>query len=286
MDCCKAACFLHGLYILHCIENFPCLQWSVKQLCICFEGNGVGERKRKFVHHSLVFFNHCLHACQPACVCVFLFFWSNHVWCLRPSDPCCLFRKHETGLELNQPFVWPHKTSLPAWQSTEHRLSPIEKLRVSEAGSRCCWRGEVAGFSCIADFWQTINQIAKTAKRKGDYLKGNSKRNSLNTLLAFSFQTSTETLLEKRRRKKLKAVNRKQGTWSWEVQMRFTTAITWCGFPLDAFAFGCTAGQDHTITEELLQQDTMLLWGLFYHALHHEYQWTSAPGQPGQLHSG
>lgn len=103
------------------------IQWSVKQLCICFKGNGVGERKRKFVHHSLVFFNHCLHACQPACVCVFFFFWSNHVWCLRPNDPCCLFRKHETGLELNQPFVWPYKTSLPAWQSTEHRLSPIDK---------------------------------------------------------------------------------------------------------------------------------------------------------------
>lgn len=127
VDCCKAACFLHGLYMLHCIESFPCFQWSVKQLCICFKGNGVGERKRKFVHHSLVFFNHCLHACQPACVCVFFFFWSNHVWCLRPNDPCCLFRKHETGLELNQPFVWPYKTSLPAWQSTEHRLSPIDK---------------------------------------------------------------------------------------------------------------------------------------------------------------
>lgn len=49
------------------------IQWSVKQLCICFKGNGVGERKRKFVHHSLVFFNHCLHACQPACVCVCFF---------------------------------------------------------------------------------------------------------------------------------------------------------------------------------------------------------------------
>lgn len=72
---------------------------------------------------------------------------------------------------------------------------------MSEAGSRCCWRGEVASFSCIADFWQTINQIAKTAKRKGDCLKGNSKRNSLNTLLAFSFQTNTEALLEKRQKK-------------------------------------------------------------------------------------
>lgn len=32
-------------------------------------------------------------------------------------------------------------------------------------------------------------------------MKGNSKRNSLNTLLAFSFQTNTEALLEKRQKK-------------------------------------------------------------------------------------
>lgn len=82
------------------------------------------------VHHGLDLFNPSaivfLSPCRPAIlhVCVFdIPFEPSHARCLLPSDPWCLFAERDTGLKLAQPFVCPHKTSLPARQSTGLGLS-------------------------------------------------------------------------------------------------------------------------------------------------------------------
>lgn len=272
-----------------------CARWnmiffSCRINSVPFVGMGVvvGEGLWTVVQFSLP--HRPLSPWLPACVCVCdLPFEPTMSDAFGPMTHAVCFWERDTGPKLNQPFVCPHKTSLPAWQNTgltglDWSYKPIEKLRVREGWKQVpvveVWGGS---FSCIADFWQTINRIAWTAKRHRDCLKGNNSP-------FFASQKQQTIPSQEKKNKKLKEVNRKLGMWRCDVQMRVhhNHHMTWIS-ALTHFAVGCThctAGQGHTVTEELLQQDMMVHWGLLYHAVHHEFQWTSTPGQPRELHPG
>lgn len=170
-------------------EIFPCrfcARWKViffycRLHNVPFKGTGVSGRR--FLPCSSVFFDPSaivsLTAGLCMCVCVFVIFllirpclmpsaqwpmlfvwgawqwpWAKSAFCLSSQDKSpCLAELRTRGSD----------RSLAHWESVSE--TGWGQVPVVEA-----WGGS---FSCITDFWQTINRIAKTAEKERDCLKGN-----------------------------------------------------------------------------------------------------------------